>query len=154
MRTSNSVDIIYRLLQKVNKELGNVTKSADNPFFHSKYADLNAHLSAIEPVLEKHGLVLVQPCDCDEQGSFVESIVLDPVSCQFMASRMRLILPKQDMQAMGSAVTYARRYTLGSLFAMQAEDDDGNSASDAGRKPISKTSKPKPSPVSKSDDEF
>lgn len=128
MKTSEKTDSILPKLAKALKELGGAKKSSDNPFFKSKYADLNTHLDVAEKALEAQDLMLLQPVDRDERGSFVESIIIDPETGQFVTSRMDLILNKQDMQNMGSAVTYARRYTLGSLLAMQALDDDGNQA--------------------------
>lgn len=148
---SGNSEIILPLMQKVMRDLGSVKKDSKNPHYRSSYADLNSHLDAVEPILEKHGLILLQPSGVDELGPYVMSIVVEPTSGQFIRSRMNLILTKQDMQQMGSAVTYARRYTLGSLLAMKAEDDDGNSASDVGRKPLVKS----PSkPVKAQDEEF
>lgn len=128
MRTSEKIDQILPKLAKALKDLGGVKKSANNPFFKSKYADLNTHLDVAEETLDKQGLILLQPVSRDERGSYVESIILDPASGQFVASAMDLILGKQSMQDMGSAVTYARRYTLGALLSMQALDDDGEAS--------------------------
>jgi len=128
MKTSEKVDVILPKLAKALNELGSVKKGADNPFFKSKYADLNTHIDVAEKALNSQGLMLLQPVNRDERGSFVESIIIDPSSGQYVSSVMDLLLTKQDMQNMGSAVTYARRYTLSALLSMQAEDDDGNSA--------------------------
>lgn len=129
MKTSEKTDKLFPLLLKVKSELGNVTKSAANPFFKSKYADLNTHLDVVEPVLEKHGLMLLQPVE----GSTVESLIVHAESGQWLSSSMTLILAKQSMQDAGSAVSYARRYTLGALLSMKAVDDDGEVAT--GRSP-------------------
>lgn len=134
----NQSDKILPKILKVKAELGSVMKKADNPFFKSKYADLNAHIDAVEPLLQKQGLILLQPTCRDANGSYVRTIIMDSESGQFIAAELGLVLTKNDMQGMGSAVTYARRYTLGALLAMQAEDDDGNVASDMGRKPVAK----------------
>lgn len=134
---SESDKILPKLL-KVKQELGSVMKKADNPFFKSKYADLNAHIEAVEPLLHKYGLILLQPTCRGENGNYVRTIILDSESGQFVVSELDLVLTKNDMQGLGSATTYARRYTLGALLAMQAEDDDGNVASDMGRKPVAK----------------
>lgn len=129
MKTSQEINKVLPKLAKAMNDLGAVKKSADNPFFRSKYADLNSHIEVAENALGKQGLILLQPVDRDERGSFVESIIMDPESSQFVSSRMDLVLAKADMQQMGSAVTYARRYTLGALLSMQSEDDDANLAS-------------------------
>lgn len=133
MKTSNETKIIFVKLAKAIKELESVKKSSDNPFFKSKYADLNTHLAVAEAALDKQGLILLQPVSRDERGSYVESIIIDPESSQFVSSAMDLVLGKQSMQDMGSAVTYARRYTLGALLSMQALDDDGEASMGRGK---------------------
>lgn len=133
MKTSEKTDKILELLAKVKTELTAVTKDSNNPFFKSKYADLNSHLDAAEPLIEKHGGILLQPVNSvlniPIPSSTVESLIFHVASGQFVSSEMVLILPKNTMQDAGSAVTYARRYTLGALLSMKAEDDDANVAS-------------------------
>lgn len=123
---------IYQKIAAVKKELGKLVKSANNPFFKSKYADLNTHIAAVEPLLEKQGLVLLQPNHAlrGDGGNMVVTEVRDIETGASVQSSLALP-PLTDMQKLGGAITYARRYTLGSLFAMQAEDDDGETA--AGR---------------------
>ena len=135
MKTSEKIDMILSGLRKVKSELQAVTKSASNPFFKSKYADLNTHLDAVEPLLEKNGLILLQPVSVNEAtgANTVSSIIIDP-SGQFVSSQMTVVAKENDMQKLGSAITYARRYTLGALLSMKAEDDDGNVASDKASK--------------------
>ena len=114
------------LLQKlwnVKYDLKKVTKGNDNPFFKSKYADLNAIIDAVEPICMENGLILLQPIDsnhvvsrviCVETGDFIES---------------SLELPNiTDPQKLIACCTYYRRATLQSLFSMQTIDDDGNTA--------------------------
>ncbi len=144
MKTSNELNKILPKLAKALKELGGVKKSSNNPFFKSKYADLNTHLDVAESALESQGLILLQPVDRDERGSYVESIVLDPESAQFISSRMDLVLAKVTMQDVGSAVTYGRRYTLGALLSMQALDDDSEGAMGRG-KAVQQAATPVPS---------
>jgi hypothetical protein len=117
---------IYWKLSKVKSEIGALSKNAKNPFFKSDYLDLNGILSAVEPLLEKWGLVLVQPI----VGGSVESIIIDLEGEEEIKSTMPL--PSiTDPQKLGSAITYFRRYTLQSLLALQAVDDDGNTATQA-----------------------
>jgi hypothetical protein len=123
MRVSESVNELLPALAKVKLNLGGVAKSSANPFFKSSYASLNTHLEVVEPLLQENGLILVQPVDYSEEGNLVESIIFHVKSGQFISSSMKLVGEK-DMQKIGSAVTYARRYTLGSLLSMQAIDDD------------------------------
>jgi hypothetical protein len=88
------------------------------------YADLNALIEAVEPILLDKGLILLQPI----KDSKVFSIITDVNSASFVESFIALpigITPQQ----MGSAITYFRRYTLSSLLTLQAVDDDGQHAS-------------------------
>lgn len=133
MKMSENIDKILPLLFKVKQELGSVTKSSDNPFFKSRYADLNQHLDVVEPVLSKHGLMLLQPPGRDEKGPFVETIIFEPNSGQFISTEISLVLSKQDMQALGACVTYGRRFSINSLFSLKSEDDDGETAVGRGK---------------------
>jgi hypothetical protein len=110
-------------LSKAKEEIQPIIKNSTNPFFKSGYADINALLLEIEPILHTHGLILVQPIENDK----VSSKIYHVKTGQVLESSMTL--PNlQDPQKMGSAVTYYRRYTLQSLLALQAKDDDGNHA--------------------------
>jgi len=132
MRTSEDINEILPALAKVKAAMGSVAKDSSNPFFKSKYADLNSHLKVVEPLLGANGLLLVQPVDNTGDGNIVESTIYHTESGQFITSSMKLV-GEADMQKVGSAVTYARRYTLGSLLSMMAEDDDANFASGKGK---------------------
>jgi hypothetical protein len=134
MKTSESVDKVLPALMKVKSVMGSVAKSADNPFFRSKYADLNSHIELVEPLLMENGILLTQSVLRDERGDYVETR-LTHSSGQWVSSSMSLVLVKNDMQAVGSAVTYARRYTLGALLSLKAIDDDGEAAVGRDTKP-------------------
>lgn len=129
MKTSEKTDQVLGSLLKAKAGIGAVAKDKKNDFHKSKYADINSFLEVVEPALVKEGLVLLQPTGKDEYGPFVETKIFHASSGQFISSRVDLILTKNDMQGLGSAVTYARRYSLQSLLALQADDDDGNGAS-------------------------
>lgn len=115
---------IYEKLLEAKKEIGKATKSSTNPHFKSKYVDINALIETVETVLLSKGLVLLQPI---ENGKVYTRIV-DAESEQMIESFIELPTTGTP-QAMGSAITYFRRYTLQSLLSMQAQDDDGNLAS-------------------------
>ena len=117
---------IYTKLASVKKEIGAISKDSTNPFFKSKYFDINGLLKHVEPLLQKNGLLLLQPIVKGE----VFSEIVDLEDGHSVTSSM--LLPNiQDPQKVGSAVTYYRRYTLQSLLGLQAEDDDANAASKA-----------------------
>ena len=120
---SNKEESIYNKLYKVQKEIGVISKDSTNPFYKSKYVDINSLIKQIIPILDKHKLLLLQPIKDGEQYSII--IDLDGGSVESSLS-----LPTDlDAQKIGSAITYYRRYTLQSLLGLQAEDDDGNNAS-------------------------
>ena len=115
---------IYKKIAEAKKEIGVVAKNAKNPHFRNTYADINALIDAVEPVLLKHGLVLLQPIRDGKQ--FTE--IHDTESEIVVESHIELPI-NQNPQQMGSAITYYRRYTLQGLLSLQAEDDDGQRAS-------------------------
>jgi hypothetical protein len=117
---------IYQKLWRAKQEIGKVVKGNDNPFFKSRYADLNTILEAVEPSLFKHGLIVLQPC----LDNIVETRIVDCESGDMVQSS--LVLPEiTDPQKRIAAVTYFRRATLQSLLSLQAVDDDGNTATEA-----------------------
>ena len=112
---------IYKKLLEVQKEVGAISKDSKNPFFKSKYFDINKLIEVVNPVISKHGLVLLQPI----QDNKVQSILIDSESGENVKSELEL--PNlSDPQKIGSAISYYRRYTLSSLLGLQAEDEDGN----------------------------
>ena len=123
---------LYTKLKAVKQEIGAISKDSTNPFFKSKYFDINGLLKHVEPLLDKNGLLLLQPIIKGE----VFSEIIDVESGESVTSSIPL--PNmEDPQKLGSAVTYYRRYTLQSLLGLQAEDDDANAATQA-----TKTQKP------------
>ena len=113
---------IYSKIFKLQQEIGSISKSNENPFYKSKYFDINSLIEQLSPLLIKNKLVLIQPIT-DNQ---VRSIIYDLDGGSIESS---IQLPNNlDAQKLGSAITYFRRYTLQSLLALQAVDDDGNLA--------------------------
>lgn len=118
------VNGLYPKLHAAKQKIGKVVKNAKNPHFKNNYADINALIESVEPILLEHGLLLLQPIE----DGVVSTLIIDIETGDKIESSMRL--PEiQDPQKIGSAVTYYRRYTLQSLLSLQAEDDDANSAS-------------------------
>lgn len=111
-------------LFKLQQEIGKVSKQSENPFFRSKYMDINSLLEAVYPLLKEHRLLLLQPIN---EGDVITQII-DLDTDDFVESRIKL--PESiDPQKIGSAITYYRRYALKSLLGIQEEDDDGNKSS-------------------------
>lgn len=119
---------IAKALVKAQSEMSNPVKGADNPFFRSKYADLNAVREAILPVLNSNGIVVLQPMVNIEGKNFVKTVLLHE-SGESIESVTEILYSKpNDAQAQGSGISYARRYGLQSLVCVGAEDDDANGA--------------------------
>lgn len=115
-------------LAAAQAEMGRAKKTAKNPHFKSKYADLDAVCDAALPALNRHGIAVVQPLERigDEWVQVTRFIHGD--SGETMETPVPLIMGKMDMQGLGSAMTYARRYGLMALAGIAPEDDDGNAA--------------------------
>ena len=127
---------LHQKLHRAKLAIGKVTKNATNPHFKKAYADINALLDAVEPILLENGLLLLQPI----QGNNVCTQIIDIDSGAMIESCMELpsnLTPQQ----LGSAVTYYRRYTLQSSLSLQAIDDDANTAEQAAKQPVKETVK-------------
>ena len=118
---------ILSKLFKVQNKLNPIKKSMDNPFFSSKYFDINKLLEEIMPVLHECGLGIMQPLTTTEDGrAAIETILYDDEGNYL--SRITPLPAYSKAHEMGSCVTYLRRYSIQSLIGLQAEDDDGNLA--------------------------
>jgi hypothetical protein len=142
MDKSESITKLAGALLNAQKKIGAATKGKTNPFFKSSYADLGAVMEACKEALNENGVTVLQPVGSDEQGVYVETVLLHE-SGEFISDKMRIAVKQaNDPQAQGSAITYARRYALQSMVFIPAEDDDGEKAM-AGpsvQKPASKPS--------------
>ena len=127
--TSEKIDELAKALIAAQAEFSAIPKGSVNPFFKSKYAALPEVISHTTPVLVKNGLAVSQHIDFDGANDILCTYLLHS-SGQFIAHNMKLHLVKDDPQAQGSAVTYARRYSYMAVLGLVAdEDDDGNMAS-------------------------
>lgn len=112
-------------------DLEALTKDADNPFFKSSYVPLPSMLTAIKPALQKNGFILTQPVEylTTEQG--LKTVVISRIIYVHsgQGNEAKIVLPViDDMQKLGGAITYARRYSLSALLGLAEKDDDGNTA--------------------------
>lgn len=113
-----------KALCKAQQEMGRVLKNAPNPHLKRKYADLGSVIDAVFPAMHDNGFAVLQPAGQDERGPFVETIFAHEGGHMF-SSRVYLVIGKHDMQGVGSAHTYARRYGLMAMAGVAPEDDDG-----------------------------
>jgi hypothetical protein len=128
MKTSESIVNITKALLTAQKTMEAAVKDSKNPYFKSSYADYNSVLQACKGPLNSVGVVILQPHVTNERGTFVETILLHETG-EFISSETQVTVAKaNDPQALGSAITYARRYGLQSLVSLPAEDDDGEKA--------------------------
>jgi ERF superfamily len=122
---------LLKSLRKFHNECPPVTKEADNPFFKSKYATLDAIQEHIRPHLQKNGMVITQVNEVTGDGTpVVTTTVWHVDSGEFLESQFPIVVSKNTAQDYGSAVSYAKRYSLSGLLnlTIQDEDDDGNRA--------------------------
>ncbi len=132
LKQSEKVDLISAALVKAQRKIGGAVKDCTNPFFKSKYADLGSVMEACKGHLNAEGICVLQPIHYDDLGFFVTT-ELRHESGQFLSSTIKLILLKIDMQSLGAASSYARRYGLQSMLFIPGEDDDGETAMGRGK---------------------
>jgi len=126
MKCSESIANLAAGLAKFNGEVSRISKDAANPFFKNKYATLDTIIDEVRPILTKHGLSIMQFPSGDGENITLKTILIHE-SGEWIESENLTIKPvKNDPQAVGSAVTYARRYSLAAFLSLNTgEDDDG-----------------------------
>jgi hypothetical protein len=129
------MDKIAAALVKARRAFGPALKDKNNPAFRSKYADLGACLDAVDDALLTNGIAIIQETFEDPTGVTVETVFLHESGQERRCGKLHVPAAKQDPQGYGSALTYARRYSLMAACGIAPEDDDGNAASK--RQPVS-----------------
>ena len=105
-------------------------KEKSNPAFKgTKYADLSSCIEAVDDAFLANGIVMYQECQPDDTGVTVETVLLHESGESIRSGKLHVPASKQDPQGYGSALTYARRYSLMAACGIAPEDDDGNAAS-------------------------
>ena len=134
MTKSESIKHLAIALNKAQAVMSGAKKSAANPFFKSKYANLEEVIACIKEPFESNGLSFMQFPITEDDRAGVETIVMHE-SGEWISGSFMLKCSKIDPQGMASAITYARRYGIQSIAGIPSEDDDGNAASQAPKKP-------------------
>lgn len=135
MQKSESITELAKSLNQVQATLQAAKKGSENPFFKSTYADLLSVWNACRDSLTSNGLSIVQVAGIDEQGhGYLETILLH-TSGEWISGALPLMTIKQDPQAQGSAMTYARRYSLSAIVGLCTEEDDDAEAAMGREKP-------------------
>ena len=107
-----------KALIKAQGEMGKAIKSSTNPHFKSRYADLETVVNATMGAFHANGFAVLQLNDKDSEGHYVETRLLHARGEEF-SSKVYLVVGKNDMQGLGSAITYARRYGLLGMAAVR-----------------------------------
>ena len=129
MNQSENIAELAAALAKAQGEMTPAIKDSKNPFFKSSYADLNSVWASCRIALTKNGLAVTQATDYINDKLMLITTLMH-ASGQWQKSFMPIIAAKPDAQSMGSAITYARRYSLASMVGVTPDDDDdGNAAS-------------------------
>ena len=159
---------IFAALANAQSEMDGAAKDSNNPFFRSRYVSLTAVLDAILPCMNRHGLSLLQHPGYDDEtstvtvttvvahssGEFMMSVVGAPIPSEASVlahlaqdPKDKKGLPKRDAQAVGSAITYLRRYAAQAIMSLPVDDDDGEAAARRERTPPAPAPAPKVGPV-------
>lgn len=120
---------LFKALLKAQSEFVPAKKEAKNKFKGYNYADINSVLEVVRPILNKHGLVVTQAVHSSPHPEFHPIVVTSLIhaeSGQSVISPMTIPCDARDVQKLGAAITYARRYALVSLLSLEQEDPDGD----------------------------
>jgi hypothetical protein len=131
MNKSESIKELSAALVKAQTALEGVTKDKNNPFFKSKYADLSSVVGALKGPLTEAGLGYTQVLHDADAAAKVETVIIHSSGEWLSCGIISVPVSKLDAQGYGSALTYARRYSLSAAFGVAPEDDDGNAAAKA-----------------------
>lgn len=133
MNKSDTIGKLSKALTAVQAAIRPAIKDADNPFFKSKYADLNSVWDTARELLAKNGLAVIQGNSVGLDNTVIVETMLSHESGEWIQSSLCLPLAKHDPQGVGSAITYGRRYGLSAIVGIVADvDDDANAASGNG----------------------
>lgn len=137
----NDIKELSQAMAKAFPAIEGAIKGKANPAFRSKYADLSSVIDAVKPALADNGLWFRQVTHNVDGGVCVETIIHHASGESLSCGQLFVPATKQDAQGYGSALTYARRYSLMAAFGVPAEDDDGNAAaaSAPARQPVQRT---------------
>jgi hypothetical protein len=131
---------IYQSLVSAQKNFESAAKTSNNPHFRSKYAALDVCVDAVKEALNNEGIFLLQKTHECTDGVMLETIFIHESGEQLSGGVLHVPASKHDAQGYGSALTYARRYSLLAACGIAPEDDDGNAATKAPPKAIKQPS--------------
>jgi hypothetical protein len=138
MNSSQSIANLTASLVKAQARIEGAAKDKTNPHFRSKYADLSSVVEAIKGPITDQGLAYTQVLHDADASAKVETIILHSSGEWLSCGVISVPVSKHDAQGYGSALTYARRYSLSAAFGVAPEDDDGNAAAAAAPKDVAR----------------
>lgn len=127
---------------KAQRDFAPALKTNTNPHFRSKYVGLDGCIEAVLDSLNGNGIALLQPTHECADGVTVETLFIHESGETMSGGKFHVPASKQDAQGYGSALTYARRYSLMAACGIAPEDDDGNAASKPPQRPVKAVQKP------------
>lgn len=151
MNMSPTITKLAAALAKAQPLIEGASKDKNNPAFRSKYADLASVTEAIGPALAANGLSYVQISHDKENAATIETIILHESGEWMGCGPVSVPVTKSDAHGFGSALTYARRYSLAPAFGVVPEDDDGNAAAKNPPAAVPKAAKPPTKPTAEMD---
>jgi len=134
---------LYNALAKAQSEMRAATLDAVNPAFKSRYATLASVIAAVQGPLTRHGIAFSQRVESDADTVSVETILMGHGS-ELRCGAVRIPVGKPGAQAFGSALTYARRYSLSAACCIAADDDDDGNGAQASEAPPPRQAPPPP----------
>lgn len=147
MKTSESTKEIFAALTAAQGKLDNATKSSKNPHLRNSYADLTSVITCVRPVFAEHDLALVQSPEYDGERLVMATRIIHK-SGEWIEGIVPVIFGESKginiMQALGSAISYSRRYGAMAMTSLGTEDNDGHSAAPVRRAENQNTRAPEP----------
>jgi hypothetical protein len=131
---SSTIGSLAKAMSAAFAEIESAKKDKQNPHFKSWYADLASVVEAIKPALKPHGLWFSQISHNIPDHAAIETIIIHSSGETMSTGIVAVPVSKRDAQGFGSALTYARRYSLSAAVGVCGEDDDGNAATKAAPK--------------------
>jgi hypothetical protein len=122
------MEAISKALVKAQAAMSHAAKDAKNPHFKSAYSSLASVIDAVRPALSSNGLAFVQKLHTADGGVSVETVLIHESGQELSCGTLFIPATKQDAQGYGSAISYAKRYSLQAALGIASEDDDGQAA--------------------------
>lgn len=128
----NDDAVLFSAFLRAQRKFNKALKKSENPHFKSRYADLTECVEAVIDALQSEGFALTQFTEKEEHGAFVRTVLLHETGGLLTMGELFIPASRNDAQGFGSALTYARRYSLMSAMGLAPTDDDGESATGRG----------------------